>query len=200
MIFIHLRFALAFLLFSLLACQPSTPMMDTDLSSLVSTATKQTYRLDTLQQLIQVNLAALDFALQPDIAENQTPSSNSILADPSSNLPIEEKTLIEQSVSALAGEWQDLASQSDFQLGALGKLTNQIARLKDQMDQHQNPRTIKPEILTGLSAKMIELERNLDLLHAATLDCQNRTLDFLSGNPRLSKGATYLQSNTPGIK
>jgi chromosome segregation ATPase len=198
--FMHLSFIMAFSLISLLACKPAPPQLESDLSSLVLTASKEVNRLDTLQQRIKTNQAALDFALQPDIAENSPPQSEPVMLDPLANLSSEEKAQLELSASDLVKEWSRHQALSDELLQSISSLTNQIAHLKNQMDLPQNDHKLNRDNLSDLSPSLKILQENLNQLEAATLDCQSRTLIFLSGNPALLKGATYLQSNSPGLK
>lgn len=198
--FMHLRFILAFSLISLMACKPTPPQLESDLSSLVLTATEEANRLDTLQQRIRINQAALDFALQPDIKESLNPQSPPVMTNPLANLSTEQKTQIELSASDLSKEWSRHLALSDELLQSISSLTNQIAHLKNQMDLQQNDRKHNRDNLSDLSPSLEILQKNLNHLEAATLDCQSRTLIFLSENPALSKGATYLQSNSPGLK
>lgn len=198
--FMYLSLVLAFSLISLMACKPAPPQLESDLSSLVLTATEEANRLDTLQQRIKINQAALDFALQPDIKESLNPQSPPAMADPLANLSMEDKTQIELSASDLSKEWGRHQALSDELLQSISSLTNQIAHLKNQMDQPQNDHKHNRDNLSDLAPSLEILQENLNHLEAATLDCQSRTLIFLSENPALLKGATYLQSNTPGLQ
>ena len=194
----HLRILLFSFWLVLMACKPSPPQLETDLAALVLTATEKTNRLDTLQQRIKVNRTSLDFALQPDIAADQSPSSDPAMLDPLAQLPNEQKTQIQLQVLNLSNEWKSYMEANNDLLESLSATTNQIVRIKNQIDQGSIK--IRPDGLADLSASMLELEKNLNLLETATLDCHNRTLIFLSENPGLARGAAYLQSKTQELQ